>query len=167
MKARTRALSDGVPFGAVHYPWASLGTSTAVGAAETESGGLRGSGPVSTARLTVGLTEGEPLFPLVVLFGLNAVDELDKTAFNVLAPEIRRSFGLGISGILGLVAVIELVAILLGLPLAYWADRRSRVRLARPGRHAVGHVLAGHRPGPHAWGCWPPPGPGRAWAGRW
>jgi MFS family permease len=85
------------------------------------------------ARLTIGLTEGAPLFPLVVLFGLNAVDELDKTAFNVLAPEIRRSFGLGISGILGLVAVIELVAILLGLPLAYWADRRSRVRLAAGG----------------------------------
>jgi branched-chain amino acid transport system ATP-binding protein len=84
-------------------------------------------------RLTLGLTEGEPLFPLVVLFGLNAVDELDKTAFNVLAPEIRRSFGLGISGILALVAVIELVAILLGLPLAYWADRRSRVRLAAGG----------------------------------
>ena len=85
------------------------------------------------ARLTIGLTEGAPLFPLAVLFGLNAVDELDKTAFNVLAPEIRRSFGLGISGILGLVAVIELVAILLGLPLAYWADRRSRVRLAAGG----------------------------------
>ncbi|HEU5447544.1 MAG TPA: MFS transporter, partial [Acidimicrobiia bacterium] len=86
-----------------------------------------------TARLTLGITEGQPIFPLVVLFGLNAVDELDKTAFNVLAPEIRRSFGLGISGILGLVAVIELVAILLGLPLAYWADRRSRVRLAAGG----------------------------------
>jgi branched-chain amino acid transport system ATP-binding protein len=85
------------------------------------------------ARFTIGLTEGAPLFPLVVLFGLNAVDELDKTAFNVLAPEIRHSFGLGISGILGLVAVIELVAILLGLPLAYWADRRSRVRLAAGG----------------------------------
>jgi branched-chain amino acid transport system ATP-binding protein len=83
--------------------------------------------------LTAGLTEGEPLFPLAVLFGLNAVDELDKTAFNVLAPEIRDHFGLGISGILGLVAVIELVAILLGLPLAYWADRRSRVRLAARG----------------------------------
>ena len=86
-----------------------------------------------SARLTLGITEGRPIFPLLVLFGLNAVDELDKTAFNVLAPEIRRSFGLGISGILGLVAVIELVAILLGLPLAYWADRRSRVRLAAGG----------------------------------
>ena len=104
-----------------------------VGAVRTETGRLEGLWARLGARLTTGLTEGAPLFPLVVLFGLNAVDELDKTAFNVLAPEIRRSFGLGISGILGLVAVIELVAILLGLPLTYWADRRSRVRLAAGG----------------------------------
>ncbi|HYH47963.1 MAG TPA: MFS transporter [Acidimicrobiia bacterium] len=110
-----------------------MGTSSAVGAVEAESGWLAGVWARLSARLTLGLTEGEPLFPLVVLFGLNAVDELDKTAFNVLAPEIRRSFDLGISGILGLVAVIELVAIVLGLPLAYWADRRSRVRLAARG----------------------------------
>jgi MFS family permease len=110
-----------------------LGTSTAVGAVETEKGRLDGRWARLSARLTVGLTEGQPIFPLVVLFGLNTVDELDKTAFNVLAPEIRRSFGLGISGILALVAIIELVAILLGVPLAYWADRRSRVRLAAGG----------------------------------
>jgi branched-chain amino acid transport system ATP-binding protein len=110
-----------------------LGTSTAVGAVDGETGRREGVWARLAARLTIGLTEGQPLFPLVVLFGLNAVDELDKTAFNVLAPEIRRSFGLGISGILALVAVIELVAILLGLPLAYWADRRSRVRLAARG----------------------------------
>jgi MFS family permease len=110
-----------------------LGTSTALGAVEAKSGWLKGVWARLSARLTLGLTEGQPLFPLVVLFGLNAVDELDKTAFNVLAPEIRRSFDLGVSGILGLVAVIELVAILLGVPLAYWADRRSRVRLAARG----------------------------------
>jgi branched-chain amino acid transport system ATP-binding protein len=110
-----------------------LGTSTAVRPLEEETGWFASLWARLGTRLTLGLTEGAPLFPLVVLFGLNAVDELDKTAFNVLAPEIRRSFGLGISGILGLVAVIELVAILLGLPLAYWADRRSRVRLAAGG----------------------------------
>ncbi|MEW6473281.1 MAG: MFS transporter [Actinomycetota bacterium] len=110
-----------------------MGTSTTVGAVEAETGWWTGVWARLSARLTLGLTEGAPLFPLVVLFGLNAVDELDKTAFNVLAPEIRRSFDLGISGILGLVAVIELVAILLGVPLAYWADRRSRVRLAARG----------------------------------
>jgi branched-chain amino acid transport system ATP-binding protein len=100
---------------------------------EDGTGRIEGLWARLSARLTVGLTEGEPLFPLIVLFGLNTVDELDKTAFNVLTPEIRRSFGLGISGILALVAIIELVAILLGVPLAYWADRRSRVRLAAGG----------------------------------
>jgi MFS family permease len=86
-----------------------------------------------SAALTAKITEGAPLFPLVVLFGLNAVDELDDTAFSVLTPEIRRSFGLHVSGVLTLVALIEVVAIVLGLPLAYWADRRSRVRIATAG----------------------------------
>jgi branched-chain amino acid transport system ATP-binding protein len=81
-------------------------------------------------RLTAGLTEGAPLFPLVVLFGLNAVDELDRSAFNVLAPEIKDHFHLDLAGVFALVALIEVVAILCGLPLAYWADRRSRLRLA-------------------------------------
>jgi branched-chain amino acid transport system ATP-binding protein len=83
-----------------------------------------------------------------VLFGLNAVDELDRTAFNVLTPEIRRSFSLDISGVLGMVALIEVVAILLGLPLAYWADRRSRVRIATAGASLWGtfSVLTGLSP---------------------
>jgi hypothetical protein len=34
------------------------------------------------------ITLGAPAFPLVVLFGLNAVDELDRTAFAV-APAYR------------------------------------------------------------------------------
>src|SRR5689334_18255415 len=63
---------------AVHYPWAPLGTSTAVGAVETGNGRLEGFWARLSARLTIGLTEGEPLFPLIVLFGLNCVDELDK-----------------------------------------------------------------------------------------
>ena len=50
-----------------------------------------------------GITEGVPVFPLVVLFGLNAVDELDRTAFGVLSPEIRDAFHLSNQGILGFV----------------------------------------------------------------
>ena len=37
---------------------------------------------------------GEAAFPLVILFGLNAVDELDRTAFGILLPDIRDAFGL-------------------------------------------------------------------------
>ena len=41
-----------------------------------------------------GVCGGESAFPLVVLFGLNAVDELDRTAFGILLPNIRDEFGL-------------------------------------------------------------------------
>ena len=43
------------------------------------------------------LCGGEAAFPLIVLFGLNAVDELDRTAFGVLLPEIRETFDIDIS----------------------------------------------------------------------
>ena len=36
-----------------------------------------------------------------VLFGLNAVDELDRTAFNVLLPNIRDWFGLSLTSLVG------------------------------------------------------------------
>ena len=45
---------------------------------------------------------GESAYPLVVLFGLNAVDELDRTAFGILLPEIRKSFGIDLQTALAL-----------------------------------------------------------------
>ena len=72
-------------------------------------------------------------YPLAVLFGLNLVDELDRSAYNVLLPEIRDHFGLSNSGILGVVAVAAGVALLLTVPIAHLADRSSRVRLALAG----------------------------------
>ena len=50
------------------------------------------------------MTEGAPLFPLIVLFGLNAVDELDRTAFNVLTPEIRDHFNLKLTPVLAIIS---------------------------------------------------------------
>ena len=44
------------------------------------------------------------VFPLVVLFGLNAVDELDRTAFGIILPEIRDHFDLDLSAALAIVA---------------------------------------------------------------
>src|SRR5688572_10761646 len=35
-------------------------------------------------RWLYGVTGGAPVYPLLVLFGLNAVDELDRTAFGIL-----------------------------------------------------------------------------------
>lgn len=79
------------------------------------------------------LTDGLPLFPLGVLFGLNAVDELDRTAFSTLLPEIKKSFGLDLKGIVAIVAVAQIFALLIELPVAYYSDRKRRTRIAAAG----------------------------------
>jgi branched-chain amino acid transport system ATP-binding protein len=79
---------------------------------------------------------GLSLFPLAVLFGLNAADELDRNAFGVLLPEIRDSFGLDTSGILTVVSLSLVAALLIALPIGFWSDRWRRVPIALTG--AVG-----------------------------
>ncbi|MFM7872809.1 MAG: hypothetical protein ACKPBG_14185, partial [Actinomycetota bacterium] len=73
--------------------------------------------PVQALRRACG---GEAAFPLVVLFGLNAVDELDRAAFGILLPEIRDHFGLDLSTMLGLVALASVAALALQVPIAQW-----------------------------------------------
>lgn len=91
--------------------------------------------PVRWARA---LTGDGPLYALVILFGLNAVDELDRSAFGVLAPDIAADFGIGLEGITVVVFVAFGSALALTVPVATWADRGNRVRLALGG----GLVLA-------------------------
>jgi ABC-type branched-subunit amino acid transport system ATPase component/MFS family permease len=79
------------------------------------------------------VTGTAPLFPLAVLFGLNAVDELDRTAFAVLTPEIRDAFGLSVTGVTVLTVAVLPVALLVELPVAFLADRRNRTRMAAGG----------------------------------
>ncbi len=79
------------------------------------------------------IVQGGPILPLVVLFGLNAVDELDRTAFGILLPEIRDEFGMSTQAILTMIAVVTLVALLLQVPIASYADRHKRVPLAAAG----------------------------------
>lgn len=79
------------------------------------------------------ITLGAPAFPLAVLFGLNAVDELDRTAFAVLLPEIRDHFGLSDAGALALVAASTIAVLFIEVPLSFYCDRRSRVRIATTG----------------------------------
>ena len=79
------------------------------------------------------ITLGAPAFPLAVLFGLNAVDELDRTAFAVLLPDIRDHFGLSDSGALAMVAASTIAIILIEIPLSFYCDRRNRVRIATTG----------------------------------
>src|SRR5688500_18071228 len=61
-----------------------------------------------------------PLFPLVVLFGLNAVDELDRVAFTVLIPEIRDWFGLSLTAVLIITTILAPISLLLEMPIAYY-----------------------------------------------
>lgn len=79
------------------------------------------------------VTLGRPAYPLAVLMGLNAVDELDRTAFAVLLPDIRDHFGLSNGAALQLVALSTVAVILVEVPLSFWCDRRPRVRIATAG----------------------------------
>jgi branched-chain amino acid transport system ATP-binding protein len=76
---------------------------------------------------------GESAFPLVVLFGLNAVDELDRTAFGILLPNIRKEFHINLTTALGLVALASIGALALQVPIAQYADRSRRIPLAITG----------------------------------
>ena len=75
------------------------------------------------------LCGGEAAFPLIVLFGLNAVDELDRTAFGILLPEIRESFDINISTALSIVALSSIAALALQVPIAQYADKSKRIPL--------------------------------------
>src|SRR5215211_5493957 len=72
------------------------------------------------------ITGGAALYPLVVLFGLNAIDELGRFAFGVLLPNIRDDFGLSTQGVLTVVAFGFVGALVLALPIGFWGDRFNR-----------------------------------------
>ncbi len=88
-----------------------------------------GSGVRHPKRWLADICGGQAAYPLLILFGLNAVDELDRTAFGILLPEIRDHFGLDIQTALSLVALSSVAALALQVPIAQWADRSKRVPL--------------------------------------
>jgi MFS family permease len=93
------------------------------------------------------VTHGLPVFPLMVLFGLNAVDELDRTAFSVLLPDIRDAFGLSNAGALSIVSATTIAVLIIAVPLSFYCDRSNRVRIATVGAalwalFSVGTALA-------------------------
>ena len=75
-------------------------------------------------------TGGAATAPLIALFLLNAVDELDRSAFSLLVPEIRDHFNLNNQGILSVIAVVGALTYGLQPFIGYLADRRKRVTLA-------------------------------------
>jgi branched-chain amino acid transport system ATP-binding protein len=85
-----------------------------------------------------GLCGGEAAFPLMILFALNAVDELDRAAFGVLLPEIRETFGIDIQTTLSLVALSAVAALALQVPIAQHADRSNRIPILVIGALAWG-----------------------------
>ena len=68
--------------------------------------------------------------PLMVLAGLNIVDELDRIAFVTLAPNIRASFGLSDAVILGINGASSILVVTMAIPFAMLADRGRRTTLA-------------------------------------
>ena len=115
-------------------------------AAHAADGGEVEGGP--WARWKQRTTQGAPLFPLGVLFGLNMVDELDRAAFGVLLPEIRDHFGLDTGGVLTVVSLSMIAALILALPIGFYADRWKRVPIAAGGASVWGifSLLSGLAP---------------------
>jgi branched-chain amino acid transport system ATP-binding protein len=93
-------------------------------------GPMRPKKPRSPRRYLQDASRGAPLFPLATLFGLNAVDELDRQVFGVLGPDIRDHFGLSNTKLGILVALTLIGGLIVEVPLGYFADRLPRVRFA-------------------------------------
>ncbi len=81
-----------------------------------------------SARLRA-ITGGLPVTPLVVLFGLNLVDELDRIAFGILAPEIGHTFDLADSTVILIASLVAVFVLVAALPASVLGDRTNRVRL--------------------------------------
>ncbi len=75
------------------------------------------------------ITGGAIATPLLVLFGLNFVDELDQILFGIATPEIRDTFDLSDGGIILIAALVSVFVLFAVLPVTYFADRFNRVKL--------------------------------------
>ena len=86
---------------------------------------------------------GEPLFPILVLFGLNAVDEFDSRTFELLGPEIADAFDIRLSRF-GLITILVILSVpFVSVPVAYLSDRWRRMPLAIAGAAAWGAFSLG------------------------
>src|ERR1700733_5907208 len=79
------------------------------------------------------ISMGAPFYPLVVLFLLNLVVQLDQTGFSVILPNIEQAFHLSGEGILALIALSSPLSLLLGLLVGYLGDRLPRTPFVRGG----------------------------------
>jgi branched-chain amino acid transport system ATP-binding protein len=72
-------------------------------------------------------------YPLVILAGLAFMDAADQAAYGILLPDIRDALNLTDTGILLVSAIGGGMGLLGTVPIAWLADRTSRVRLALVG----------------------------------
>ncbi|HEV7763135.1 MAG TPA: ATP-binding protein, partial [Acidimicrobiales bacterium] len=79
------------------------------------------------------VTGDGPVLPLLVLTGLNGIDEVARTSFTVVAPTVAAYFHVGLAGITVPFVLSFAAAFALSVPIATLADRRNRVRLAMLG----------------------------------
>lgn len=73
---------------------------------------------------------GAPATPLLVLFGLNLVDEFDRIAFANLSPEIAADLGISEAAVVAVGALSAVFILVAALPLGYLGDRFPRTRIA-------------------------------------
>jgi branched-chain amino acid transport system ATP-binding protein len=85
----------------------------------------------------------EGLFPIVVLFLLNTVDEFDSRTFEVLGPEIADHFNVNKSTFGSIVLLSILLVPLVSVPVSYLGDRWKRMPLAIAGAAAWGAFSLG------------------------
>jgi ABC-type branched-subunit amino acid transport system ATPase component/predicted MFS family arabinose efflux permease len=83
------------------------------------------------------VTGGAAVAPLLILFALNLVDELDRSAFTILIPEIRDAFGLDNQGIFSVIALVGAISYGFQPLIGYYGDRANRTRLATLGAVAL------------------------------
>ena len=75
------------------------------------------------------ITGSAAAWPLLVLFGLNIVDELDQNAFGLLAPRIRETFDLTETEFISIASISGALVIMLIVPVGRLADRHNRTRM--------------------------------------
>jgi branched-chain amino acid transport system ATP-binding protein len=76
---------------------------------------------------------GEPVLPIIALFGLNAVDEFDSRTFELLGPEIARHFHIDVARFGIITILVILIVPLISIPVALVSDRRKRMPIAVAG----------------------------------
>jgi len=84
------------------------------------------------------LAAGSDVLPMLVIFAITLIDELDKGAIGVLTPEIRDYFGLDLTAVTIVVSLTGVLTLALAVPVGYLSDRVKRTRLTAFGAVAIG-----------------------------